>query len=194
MSSSRLLVVHSTLTLFSVYGSLGVTSVPEVDDWRSLTINDSYIVAASDGVFENQSPQDVCDLLWLVQSHVTAWSEMPSSCSYSIADCIIDAAFEKGSMDNMAVVLVPVQSIPFLQSHERSLDGEQLRDVSNIKEMPGGSFFCFFCNEFFFIFILFITTTKYYFFFVVEAITLLYFILSCHFYLYNSCLETFSSI
>lgn len=160
MSSSRLLVVHSTLTLFTVYGSLGVTSVPEVDDWRSLTINDSYIVAASDGVFENQSPQDVCDLLWLVQRHVTAWSEIPSSCSYSIADCIIDAAFEKGSMDNMAVVLVPVQSIPFLQSHERSLDGELLKDVSNIREMAGGSFCRFSCTVFFLIFILFITTTN----------------------------------
>ncbi|KAI4341751.1 hypothetical protein MLD38_026436 [Melastoma candidum] len=118
------------------FKSLGVTSVPEVSDWRSLTVNDSYIVAASDGIFENQSPQDVCDLLWLVQSHVSAWPEMPSSCSFSVADCIIDTAFEKGSTDNMAVVLVPVQSIPFLPDYGRSLEGEQLRDASNIGEKP----------------------------------------------------------
>lgn len=129
------------LYVVTVYGSLGVISAPEVKGWQSLTANDSYIVAASDGVFENQSPQDVCDILWIAQSHVIARSELPSSCSFSLADCIVDATFEKGSMDNMAVVVVPVQSVHFLQDRKRSLDGPT--DLPTIREKPGVSFCCF---------------------------------------------------
>ncbi|CAI8602923.1 unnamed protein product [Vicia faba] len=36
-----------------LFKSYGVISVPEVTDWQPLTANDSYLVAASDGVFEN---------------------------------------------------------------------------------------------------------------------------------------------
>ncbi|KAK3193711.1 hypothetical protein Dsin_025021 [Dipteronia sinensis] len=32
------------------YKRYGVISAPEVTDWQSLTANDSYLVAASDGV------------------------------------------------------------------------------------------------------------------------------------------------
>lgn len=83
--------------------------MPEVRDWQSLNVNDSYIVAASDGVFEKLSPQDVCDILWEAQNHGNARSELPSSCSYSLADCLVDTAFEQGSMDNLATVVVPLQ-------------------------------------------------------------------------------------
>ncbi|OWM84575.1 hypothetical protein CDL15_Pgr008308 [Punica granatum] len=40
------------------FKSSGVIAAPEVMDWQSLNINDSYLVAASDGVFEELSPQD----------------------------------------------------------------------------------------------------------------------------------------
>ncbi|XP_052291936.1 uncharacterized protein LOC102621122 isoform X3 [Citrus sinensis] len=93
------------------YKSYGVISVPEVTDWQSLTANDSYLVAASDGVFEKLSLQDVCDVFWEVHTHGTAGPGFPSSCSYSLADCLVDTAFEKGSMDNMAAVVVPLGSI-----------------------------------------------------------------------------------
>lgn len=85
--------------------------MPEVTDWQSLTANDSYLVAASDGVFEKLSLQDVCDVFWEVHTHGTAGPGFPSSCSYSLADCLADTAFEKGSMDNMAAVVVPLGSI-----------------------------------------------------------------------------------
>lgn len=85
--------------------------MPEVTDWQSLTANDSYLVAASDGVFEKLSLQDVCDVFWEVHTHGTAGPGFPSSCSYSLADCLVDTAFEKGSMDNMAAVVVPLGSI-----------------------------------------------------------------------------------
>ncbi|XP_038717105.1 uncharacterized protein LOC120010391 isoform X2 [Tripterygium wilfordii] len=92
---------------FKIYG---VISMPEVTDWQPLTINDSYAVAASDGVFEKLSLQDVCDVIWKV-SHGTMRSGLSSSCSYSLADCIVNTAFEKGSMDNVAVVVVPLGSL-----------------------------------------------------------------------------------
>lgn len=78
-------------------------------DWRPLTANDSYLVAASDGVFEKLSPQDVCDLLWELHTH----GPISSSCLYSLADCIVNTAFEKGSTDNMAAVVVPFRSTGF---------------------------------------------------------------------------------
>ncbi|XP_031375481.1 putative protein phosphatase 2C 50 isoform X1 [Punica granatum] len=91
------------------FKSSGVIAAPEVMDWQSLNINDSYLVAASDGVFEELSPQDVCDILWEAQSHGNSRSEISSSCSYSLADCIVETALERGSMDNMAAVVVPLQ-------------------------------------------------------------------------------------
>ncbi|XP_031373525.1 uncharacterized protein LOC116188362 isoform X3 [Punica granatum] len=91
------------------FKSSGVIAAPEVMDWQSLNINDSYLVAASDGVFEELSPQDVCDILWEAQGHGNSRSEISSSCSYSLADCIVETALERGSMDNMAAVVVPLQ-------------------------------------------------------------------------------------
>ncbi|CAI9300625.1 unnamed protein product [Lactuca saligna] len=84
------------------YKKFGVISVPEVTDWQPMTRNDSYLVVASDGVFEKQSPQDVCDLLMELRT-----TSSSSSCSYSLADSIVDTAIGRGSMDNVAVVIVP---------------------------------------------------------------------------------------
>ncbi|KAJ7977340.1 Protein phosphatase 2C family protein [Quillaja saponaria] len=41
------------------FKSYGVISAPEVTDWQPLTANDSYLVAASDGVFEKLSLQEI---------------------------------------------------------------------------------------------------------------------------------------
>ncbi|XP_058770917.1 uncharacterized protein LOC131644435 isoform X2 [Vicia villosa] len=102
-----------------LFKSYGVISAPEVTDWQPLTANDSYLVAASDGVFEKLSVQNVCDLLWEVHRFRDMRSECTSSSSYSLADLIIDAAFEKGSMDNIAAVVVPLESANFSENSLR---------------------------------------------------------------------------
>ncbi|XP_062085386.1 uncharacterized protein LOC133791475 [Humulus lupulus] len=93
------------------FKSYGVISAPELTDWQPLTANDSYLVAASDGLFEKLSLQDVCDLIWEVRNHDHRRSELSTSCSYSLADCIVNNAFEKGSMDNVATVVVPLERL-----------------------------------------------------------------------------------
>ncbi|KAF5182009.1 phosphatase 2C [Thalictrum thalictroides] len=88
----------------------GVISVPEVTDWQHLTANDTYLVAASDGIFERMTTQDVCDLLWDVHTHSIETTEFSSSCMRSLSECIVNTAFENGSMDNMAAVVIPLKS------------------------------------------------------------------------------------
>lgn len=78
-------------------------------DWQPLTTNDSYLVASSDGIFEKLSSQDVCDLMWEIHNDGMSSSEHSPSCSYSLADCIVSTAFERGSMDNMAAIVVPLR-------------------------------------------------------------------------------------
>ncbi|KAM0030919.1 putative protein-serine/threonine phosphatase [Helianthus debilis subsp. tardiflorus] len=89
------------------FKSFGVISVPEVTDWQPLTANDSYLVAVSDGVLEKLGTQDVCDLLWDLHTPAPLELQYSPSCSYSLADCIVDTALERGSMDNVAAVVVP---------------------------------------------------------------------------------------
>ncbi|KAK4418314.1 putative inactive protein kinase [Sesamum alatum] len=91
------------------FKSFGVISVPEVTDWQPLTANDSYVIAASDGVFEKLSPQDICDMLWEPLVHFTRPPNLNSSCN-SLADCIVNTAFERGSTDNLAAVMIPVKA------------------------------------------------------------------------------------
>ncbi|XP_024030374.1 probable protein phosphatase 2C 51 isoform X2 [Morus notabilis] len=98
------------------FKSYGVISAPEVTDWRPLTANDSYLVATSDGIFEKLSLQDVCDLTWEIENHGPRRSKLSTSCLYSLADCIVNMAFEKGSMDNVAAVVVPLASTGFSKS------------------------------------------------------------------------------
>ncbi|KAL6978568.1 protein-serine,threonine phosphatase [Sarracenia purpurea var. burkii] len=117
------------------FKSYGVISAPEVTDWQPLTSNDSYMVAASDGIFEKLSPQDVCDLLWEVHTHGTVRSELAASCSSSLADCIVNSAFEKGSMDNMAAVVVPLKSTGFSQT----LPSERLESVGVSDQLAIGN-------------------------------------------------------
>ncbi|PSS06372.1 Protein phosphatase 2C 51 [Actinidia chinensis var. chinensis] len=88
----------------------GVIPVPEVIGWRHLTANDSYLVVASDGIFESLTPQNVCDLLWDANIKENEMSESPFSCSSysSLADCIINKAFKKGSGDNLSAIVIPL--------------------------------------------------------------------------------------
>ncbi|XP_027935639.1 uncharacterized protein LOC114190798 isoform X2 [Vigna unguiculata] len=100
----------------------GVISAPEVTDWQPLTANDSYLVVASDGVFEKTSLQDVCDLLWEVHSYSNMRSECAHS-SYSLADLIVNNALKKGSMDNVAAIVIPLESV---NSSANSLRGSYI--------------------------------------------------------------------
>ncbi|XP_047954657.1 uncharacterized protein LOC125200884 isoform X3 [Salvia hispanica] len=88
------------------FKNFGVISVPEVTDWKPLSGNESYIIAASDGVFEKLSPQDICDILWEPLAGFTIREKLNSTCSTSLADCIVNAAFEQGSMDNLAALVI----------------------------------------------------------------------------------------
>ncbi|CAL9245283.1 unnamed protein product [Arabidopsis halleri] len=89
------------------YKSYGVISAPEVMDWQPLVANDSYLVVSSDGIFEKLEVQDVCDRLWEVKNQTSFGAGVPS---ISLAECLVNTAFEKGSMDNMAAVVVPLKS------------------------------------------------------------------------------------
>ncbi|OVA05388.1 Protein kinase domain [Macleaya cordata] len=107
------------------FKSYGVISAPEVTGWQPLTANDSYLVAASDGVFEKMSTQDICDLLWHVNTQGSEKPEHFSSRMYSLADCIVNTAFEEGSMDNLAAVVVPLRSTSFYRTPlKEGSDGE----------------------------------------------------------------------
>lgn len=97
------------------FKSYGVVSLPEVNGWQSLTVNDSYLVAVTDGVFEKLNSQDICDIVWESESD-NIQGELAYSCSFSLADCIINAALEKGSTDNMAAVALPLMPITSFKS------------------------------------------------------------------------------
>lgn len=97
------------LCISSIAASYGVIAAPEITGWQLLNDNDSYLIAASDGVFEGLESQDICDLLWEVQNDDSSGSQMPPVCSDSLADCIISTAFERGSADNMAAAVVPLK-------------------------------------------------------------------------------------
>ncbi|GAV57761.1 PP2C domain-containing protein, partial [Cephalotus follicularis] len=82
-------------------------------NWQPLTANDTFLVAASDGVFEKLSLQDACDLLLEAQNHDPIGSGPSFACSYSLAECLVNTALKKGSMDNVAAVVVPLNSTNF---------------------------------------------------------------------------------
>ncbi|XP_020258916.1 uncharacterized protein LOC109835349 isoform X3 [Asparagus officinalis] len=88
----------------------GVVSTPEVTDWQSINNNDSYLLAASDGIFEKMTTQDVCNLLWDEKLRTNVKSDARHSAMHSLADHIVEAGFRKGTVDNMAVIVVPLGS------------------------------------------------------------------------------------
>ncbi|GFZ04345.1 kinase superfamily protein [Actinidia rufa] len=93
----------------------GIISDPELRDWQALTANDSYLVISSDGIFESLNPKHVCELLQGAHSGGSKKLKRKPSCSSesSLADCIVQEAFEKGSTDNLSVVVVPLRSAGF---------------------------------------------------------------------------------
>lgn len=90
----------------------GVIAEPEFTGWRVLTANDSYLVVASDGIFESLKPQDVAELIfeWNLIPERREESKLPLSCMFSesLAECIITIAYEKGSLDNLSAIVVPL--------------------------------------------------------------------------------------
>lgn len=103
--------------------------MPEITDWQPLTENDSYLVAASDGVLEQLNPQDVCDILSKLRADFAVRSELNSSCMHSLADCIVNAAFKKGSTDNMAAIILPFRSkVPMKTLPKEDCDGLHISD------------------------------------------------------------------
>ena len=77
----------------------GLIAVPQVTGWQPLDANDRFLVVSSDGIFESLTTQDVCDVI-----HDSS-SCSPSS---SLAECIVNTAFDKGSTDNLSVIVVPL--------------------------------------------------------------------------------------
>lgn len=105
--------VNGQLAISRAIGDLsfkryGVISTPEVTDWQLLTANDSYLVVATDGIFENLTTQDVCDLLWDKKQRERMNSDSTRAITSSLANCIVKAAFESGSMDNLSAVVIPL--------------------------------------------------------------------------------------
>ncbi|XP_057800995.1 probable protein phosphatase 2C 51 [Salvia miltiorrhiza] len=91
--------VNGILALSRAIGDIylkryGVTAEAEVTGWRAFTPENSYLVVASDGVFETLTPKDVCRLL-----HNKASSS-------SLPERIIRRAFETGSMDNLSAIVI----------------------------------------------------------------------------------------
>ncbi|CAN4098160.1 unnamed protein product [Withania somnifera] len=88
----------------------GVAAEPEVTGWRRLSTEDQYVVIASDGIFEEASPRDVCDILRKRHAKVDKTSTCSSFCpssSSSLADCIVYKAFSKGSNNHLSVIEFP---------------------------------------------------------------------------------------
>ncbi|CAN6439618.1 unnamed protein product [Victoria cruziana] len=118
------------------FKSYGVIPVPEVTEWQTLSDNDTYIVAATDGVFEKLTAQDICDIIWASHKGI---KEIPDASVQSLADSIVNRAFEIGSMDNMAAVVVPLQSADTsstLVSEGSDLDGDASFTLSNTQNQP----------------------------------------------------------
>lgn len=114
-------------------------------DWQPLSANDSYVIAASDGVFEKLSPQDICDILWEPLSRFTIRGDLNSSCSSSLADCIVNAAFVRGSMDNLAALAVNTRVAGSVEAFRgrmyRKPDYLGVVDEGQIYANSGDSFF-----------------------------------------------------
>ncbi|XP_047315868.1 uncharacterized protein LOC124919630 [Impatiens glandulifera] len=111
------------------FKSYGVISTPEVSEWKTLAANDSYLVAASDGIFDKLTPEDVCDISWDFHTRGTLVSKYSSACS-SLAECIVSTAFERGSVDNLAAVVVPLRSSGFSWNSLNEYDGEEVSTLS----------------------------------------------------------------
>ncbi|KAL9435957.1 hypothetical protein AB3S75_022094 [Citrus x aurantiifolia] len=80
----------------------GVIAVPELTGWQPLTTADRYLMVATDGIFESLTAYDVRDLILEWNSHDIQGS------SSSLAEYIVNTAYDKGSTDNLSVILIPL--------------------------------------------------------------------------------------
>lgn len=81
----------------------GVIPTPEVTPWRPLSENDSYLVVASDGVFERMTTIDVCKLL----------RDVPMDMADSfLGEYLVNAAYNGGSWDNLSAIVIPLDREP----------------------------------------------------------------------------------
>ncbi|KAJ3697501.1 hypothetical protein LUZ61_001206 [Rhynchospora tenuis] len=88
------------------YKQYGVISTPEVADWQTISGNDTFLVATSDGVFEKLTTQDACDILFHEKVRLDTIQEDFSSTN--LAELLLTRALERGTMDNVAAVVVPL--------------------------------------------------------------------------------------
>ncbi|XP_072990373.1 uncharacterized protein [Typha latifolia] len=98
------------------YKRYGVISTPELTDWQALSRNDSYLVAASDGVFEKMTTQEVCDLLLHEKHRMSENSPSLQTITNSFAESIVKTAFQRGTTDNIAAVVVPLEALGFSEA------------------------------------------------------------------------------
>ncbi|KAJ4848091.1 hypothetical protein Tsubulata_047021 [Turnera subulata] len=93
----------------------GVIAEPDITDWQHITANDRYLVVSSDGIFESLTKRNVADLIVQRNLHVQGdqrsklSSSSSCSSSSSLAECIVNVAYEKGSHDNLSVIVVPLR-------------------------------------------------------------------------------------
>ncbi|KAL5863951.1 hypothetical protein ACOSQ3_001465 [Xanthoceras sorbifolium] len=80
----------------------GVIAVPELTGWRLLTVDDKYLMVASDGIFESLTPNDVRD-------HILEWDSHDQGSSVSLAEFIVRSAYKKGSTDNLSAIVIPLR-------------------------------------------------------------------------------------
>uniref|UniRef100_A0A0E0F735 protein-serine/threonine phosphatase n=1 Tax=Oryza meridionalis TaxID=40149 RepID=A0A0E0F735_9ORYZ len=92
------------------YKRYGVIPTPELTEWQSLSANDTFLIASSDGVFEKMTMQDVCDLMLRVKLGVNQELGSFAVTQRNLADYVVDLALEKGTTDNVAAVIVPLGS------------------------------------------------------------------------------------
>eukprot|EP00898_Chlorokybus_atmophyticus_P008559 jgi/Chlat1/8704/Chrsp88S08082 len=87
----------------------GLIAEPEVSAWRNLSQHNNLLVIASDGLFETLSDQEVCDIVALNEGSLQ-----------DAAERLREQAYEKASMDNIAVVLVDVNSWERSETHRQA--------------------------------------------------------------------------
>ncbi|KAL6505156.1 hypothetical protein OROGR_024973 [Orobanche gracilis] len=80
----------------------GVTAEPELTGWRPFTPENSYLIVASDGVFETLTPQDVCDF---AQDKISKSSSEHLTTSL-LPEWIIRHALKTGSTDNLSAIVI----------------------------------------------------------------------------------------
>ncbi|KAL3647833.1 hypothetical protein CASFOL_008801 [Castilleja foliolosa] len=107
VSKSRVPRVNGMLAVSRAIGDVylkryGVTAEPELTGWRDFTRENSYLIVASDGVFETLTPQDVCGL---VDDKVSE-SLSQNVTTSSLSDWIIRHAFRAGSTDNLSAIVI----------------------------------------------------------------------------------------